>query len=303
MKVAYIVKSIRSAGLEMIEQANEIIEEYLAQGYTLTLRQIYYQFVARGLLANEQREYNRLGNLVNDGRMLGLIDWNAIEDRTRRLEGLTHWDSPRQILNAVAGQFRYDKWKNQPWRIEVWIEKEALAGVFEAVCNELDIPFLSCRGYGSQSVMWRAAMRLRGYETRDGQRTLILHFGDHDPSGMDMTRDIEDRLFTFGSRVQVKRIALNMDQVEEYDPPPNPAKLSDTRATEYIRKFGDESWELDALNPATLSDLVREEVAQKLDQTLWDKNVGEEEEVKRGLRHIADNWESILGGKGGFFDW
>jgi hypothetical protein len=184
-------------------------------------------------------------------------------------------------------------WEHQTYRPEVWIEKEALAGVFERVCNELRVPYLSCRGYTSQSEMWVAGQRLLRY-AEGNQKPIILHFGDHDPSGIDMTRDIMDRLklFTNGA-VELDRLALNMDQVEEHEPPPNPAKTTDSRYSAYIAKFGDESWELDALDPGILSGLVRTAINSITDREQWDMDVAREDEHKRLLAWVSNNWDKI----------
>lgn len=181
-KVCYVRKAFREATLALIEVANDIIQEYAAQGFDLTLRQLYYQLVARDLIPNTQREYKRLGSIVNDARLAGLIDWDHIVDRTRFLRRLSHWDGPEDIVKACADQFRVDKWQNQPVRVEVWIEKDALVGVIEGVCNELDVPYFSCRGYTSQSEMWGASLRLGSYSLKK-QTPIILHFGDHRPIG------------------------------------------------------------------------------------------------------------------------
>lgn len=293
-KICYVPKKFKDEGMEIIKQANDIIAEYSAQGYDLTLRQLYYQFVARDKLPNTPQSYDRLGSLVNDARLAGLIDWNHIVDRTRGVETISTWDTPQDIVDACASQFKIDKWATQPYRVEVWIEKEALAGVFERVCRELRVPYLSCRGYTSQSEMWRAGRRLQGYLQAD-QKPLILHFGDHDPSGIDMSRDIEDRLKLFMGGTEFQRLALNMAQVEEYNPPPNPAKISDSRAVSYIATYGDESWELDALNPDVLSQLVRDAVEGILDQDAWDAASTEEDEHRRKLREVAAQWEELTG--------
>ncbi|KKN10596.1 hypothetical protein LCGC14_1035080 [marine sediment metagenome] len=291
--IKYVNRSPNAATRVLIGIANAIIEEYAADGYALTLRQLYYQFVARDLLPNEQRQYKRLGGIVNDGRLAGLIDWDAIEDRTRNIRGLAHWPDADAILTDAAASFRFDKWQDQPHRVEVWIEKEALAGVFERICRELDVSYFSCRGYVSQSEMWRAAQRLRRYE-KAGQKTLILHFGDHDPSGMDMTRDIADRLYTFGSEATVDRLALTMDQIGHYKPPPNPAKLTDSRASGYVSRYGYDSWELDALDPKVLSDLVRGGVEAVRDDDLWKARLGEERRIKNGLHDLAAHFEDAV---------
>lgn len=292
-KIAYINRKFSVASLEMIERTNKIVEAYTAQGYSLSLRQIYYQHVSRDWLPNRQSEYQKLGSVLNDARLAGLVDWNAIEDRGRNLKEQSKWDSPSDIVGACAAQFRFDKWDNQPNRVEVWIEKDALAGVFERICNELQVPFISTRGYMSVSEMWVAAQRHRNFQ-RQGQQVIVLNFQDHDPSGLDMTRDIEDRLSLFGSNADVKRLALNMKQVEEYNPPPNPAKSTDSRFEGYVDKFGDESWELDALEPSILSSLVREEVEALRDEDLWNERNKEEKEARRTLSNIADRWDFVV---------
>ena len=286
-KIAYVDTNMRADTLAVIEQANAIIEEYQAQGFCLTLRQLYYQFVSRDLLPNTTQSYKRLGGIVNDGRLAGLIDWDAIEDRTRNVQSLSHWETPAEIIDICARQFRIDKWADQPFRPEVWIEKEALAGVVDGVCQDLDISFFCCRGYTSQSEMWSSAMRLRSM-VNVGQRPLILHFGDHDPSGIDMTRDITDRLEMFMGGVTLQRMALNMDQIEEYSPPPNPAKITDSRFASYEQKFGGKSWELDALEPKVIAGLIETAVFEVRNLDQWKRAVRKEEAGRKKLRTIAE---------------
>ena len=176
-KCAYIDKTFKPASLAIIRMANEIIDEYLADGLRLTLRQLYYQFVSRDLLANKQTEYKRLGNIISDGRLAGLIDWYAIEDRTRTLRGNTHWRDPGEIVRAAARGFQLDHWVGQPNYMEVWIEKEALVGVIARACRELDVNYFACKGYVSQSEMWAASKRLESHRS-DGQEPVIIHLGD-----------------------------------------------------------------------------------------------------------------------------
>jgi hypothetical protein len=221
-----------------------------------------------------------------------LIDWDAIVDRTRNLESLSTWSNPSSIISSASHSYRTDKWSSQDYRIEVWIEKEALAGVFERVCNEFEVDFFSCRGYTSQSEMWRAAQRLKQYE-RAGFKTIILHFGDHDPSGMDMSRDIMERLELFGSSVLVERLALNMEQVDQYNPPPNPAKMTDSRFAGYVTEYGNESWELDALDPPVLAGLVRDQVLAYRDEDEWEARVDAQEEERKHLKQVSKRWEEV----------
>lgn len=293
MKQAYITKRFNRSSVGVIETAESICSEYARRGLGLTLRQLYYQFVARGLIDNSQAEYKRIGSIVSDARLAGLIDWNHIEDRTRNLRGVSTWDSPNQILNAVAAQYQTDRWADQPEYVEVWIEKDALVGVITNPCLRWHVPYFACRGYVSQSEVRSAGVRLAHRERYGNKHTTVIHLGDHDPSGIDMTRDLEDRLRLFGSSVDVRRIALNMDQVEEYAPPPNPAKLTDSRAQGYIDLYGRESWELDALDPTVIQELVEGEILARLDMPTWNRVTAEDLAVRETLKRLASNWDDV----------
>jgi hypothetical protein len=285
---------MRRGTLKVVKQANEIIQLYAAQGYDLTLRQLYYQFVSRDLLGNTQQNYKRLGDIVSKARRQGMISWTAIVDRTRNLQAVSTWSSPEEIIDAVARQFKYDLWEGQRNYVEAWFEKDALMGVFERPANVLRVPFFSCRGYTSDSEVWGAAQRMARMRRR-GKRPVVLHFGDHDPSGLDMTRDIRERLELFGGgRVEVRRLALNMDQVEEYQPPPNPAKETDSRFIGYAAEWGDESWELDALEPTVLGRLLTEEVESLIDGTQWAKDQERERRARAQLTAVSNRWPDVV---------
>lgn len=289
--IQYSEIRFRDKSLELIELVNRVVSDYHNMGYDLTLRQVYYQLVARGYIPNNERSYKNLGNLINDGRLAGLIDWDSIIDRTRNLEYNSHWSSLGSVIRSAANSYMVNHWDNQPNYVEVWVEKDALKGIIGSACEPLDVPYFSCRGYVSQSEMWGAAQRFisKGHH----ENRVILHLGDHDPSGIDMTRDIQDRLTLFGADVEVKRIALTMEQIQRYAPPPNPAKLSDARATSYIRKYGDESWELDALEPNVLTSLVVNHVTALMDEELFDEVHERQQEDKSLLYKISDNYDSV----------
>lgn len=314
-KRCHIPKTFRAQSLEIIREANRILTKYARAGYDMTLRQLYYQFIALDLFPEDRRwtwddrkkkwfrdpdgtknadpNYNWLGEMMNDARLAGLVDWDFLVDRTRELVSVTHWASPGEIMNAVAAGYRIDKWETQQFRPEIWVEKEALAGVFDHVCRRLDVPLFACRGYTSQSEMWRAAQRLGEYAEK-GQTPVIFHFGDHDPSGIDMTRDVDDRLALFiGEGIEINRLALNMAQIKEFNPPPSPAKITDSRARSYIDIYGDDSWELDALEPDALVELVENAIDGIRDEDEWNLKVDEEKEQLATLRGVSENFEEI----------
>jgi hypothetical protein len=322
-KIAYSAKRLGDKTLDIIDRANTIIDEYLAQGFDLTLRQLYYQFIARdefptswidteynqrnGLGAdtkNTEKNYKRLGDIIADGRMVGLIDWEAITDRTRNLRANSHWSGPADIIESAAQSFRLDRWDGQERRCEVWIEKDALIGILEQVCPDNDVPYFSCRGYTSISEVWAAAQRI-GKILQQGTDVTVFHLGDHDPSGVDMSRDIADRMDTFIEHdseewdgdefgtFELRRIALTMAQVRQYNPPPNPAKASDARYRKYRNLYGDECWELDALDPTTLVALIQSAIDEVRNASQWNVVQDREEQGRKQLKIASRRWPDV----------
>lgn len=296
MKEQFREYKFRKSTLAQIAQAEQIISEYSARGMSLTLRQIYYQFVSRDLIKNDQKEYKALGDLLNKARLAGLIDWSAMEDRTRGLKG---YDAASGVtaeaaLIDLAESYAQSRWDDQPYAPEVWIEKDALTGVIQPICSELRLSFFSCRGYVSQSEQYKAGKRFR-WAHRNGKTPIVFHLGDHDPSGMHMTVDNRDRFAMFAAEdVEVVRLALNTDQVQLYNPPPNPAKMTDSRAAEYVAYHGDQSWELDALSPEVIEDLIRQAVEPLINWTFWREAEAQEEATKDQLARISDRYGDIV---------
>ena len=283
--------SKRSQALIVI--ANNILKEYRKQGYRLTLRQLYYQMVAKDVIANRVEEYNSLGNIVSKGRLAGLIDWAMIEDRTRTAQENTHWDNPQQILEAATHGYYRSRWKNQSTYIEVHCEKDAVSNIIQPVCSKWDVLFMANRGYSSQSAMYETYRRLHR-EILKKDRVRVIYLGDHDPSGLDMTEDIKRRLGTFLLRDEeslfenVERIALNMNQIEEYNPPENPAKITDSRYKNYAAVYGTASWELDALEPSVLSSVVEDAIMEFIDLKEFKRVENVELAHKKKLLALAD---------------
>lgn len=280
-KVAYESRRFQARTMELIDLCNDLIDSYRAQGYSLTLRQVYYRMVALGHIENSQRSYKNLGNHI------------TIEDRTRGLAGNPNWDNPTGIVRTAHSTFKVDRWAPQPYHIEVWVEKDALIGVVGKACRALDVNFLSTRGYISASEMWLGAERMyRAME--EGKDCLLIHLADHDPSGMDMTRDILKRLSTFwADHVDVNRLALNMAQIQVYNPPPFYVKLKDSRSPGYISQFGTDSWELDALDPKVIDEIITDKILEYRDEPIWDMTLQIEKEMRdligQGLELVQEH--------------
>lgn len=294
----------------LLDRCQGVLDEYSDDGLTLTLRQLFYQLVSRDVIANEQSEYERLGRIVKRGRRAGYLDWAMIEDRGRPLRKRQRWSGPEEVIESAARSFHLDLWQDQRFRPEVWIEKDALVGVIESTCRRLDVPYTSCKGYTSDSALWRAAQRFRDvidgeHSSRDvpaqpaddiHQIPVIVHLSDHDPSGVDMTRELEDRFELFGLGVPIERIALTMDQIRQYDPPPNYAKPSDSRFEGYVEKYETtDCWELDALDPSVIQSAVEDAVQRRItDRDAFDARTEERRTQKERLRTVSDRWHELL---------
>ena len=159
MRQKFIDWRPNSKSAALVEYCNDILAEYERQGYILTLRQLYYQLVARDIIPNNVKQYNNLGNMVNNARMAGLIDWQRIEDRVRRPESNSHWNNPKDIISAAADSYYRDHWAGQDRYVELWSEKDAVSNILQPVCRKWDITFMANRGYSSASAMYRASKR------------------------------------------------------------------------------------------------------------------------------------------------
>ena len=298
-KIEYIPWKPKKKSIAMVIHCQNILREYTHAGYTLTLRQLYYQLVARDIIPNSIKSYKNLGSLVQKARDAGIIDWDSIVDRTRSIRELSHWEGRNEFLNSVIPQYKHDLWLGQDTRVVVFVEKEALSEVVGRESNHWDVPFFPNKGYLSASSIWRFARSLVNHD--DCRKFVVLHLGDHDPSGLDMTRDIDDRLQLYTQQkysndqnvcVSVERIALNMDQINEYDPPPNPAKITDSRFETYQKDFGNESWELDALDPKIISELIRTNIKKHLQIKKFNARKRLQEKIKSDLMKMITSRKS-----------
>lgn len=299
--------TLRQSSLDIIRGIRQITDEYEAQGYVLTVRQIYYQFVSRGWLPSDgtikangkpARSYDLVQGMANTGRNCGLLSWTSIEDRGRNLRGLGHYTSPAQAIAKMRRRYRIDMWANQPFRPEFWVEKQALEGVVGQMASMLQVDYYAQKGYNSTSEHWAAAQRFVDY-IHKGQRPIVFHLGDLDPSGWHMTQSNIEKLSMYaGVPIMVQRLALSIGQVEQYSPPPFRTKDSDARAADFRTQMedwghdGDESYELDALEPPILHGIMKDAVDRIRDENAWDAMVSQEVEDKR----LLDEMIETLGG-------
>lgn len=285
MKEQFKKIAFRSNALGIIDICNGIIDEYLEAGLRLTLRQLYYQLVTKNVITNEEKSYKNLSSLVSNARLAGLIDWEAIEDRARQPKIQSEFSDLSELVEVAIQSYRLPRWEGQDHYAELWLEKEALAGVLTPIAKRFHVTLMVNKGYSSQSAMYESAQRFMD----KSRNPILFYLGDHDPSGEDMVRDIKERLDLFGVyNIDVKKIALTMDQINIYNPPPNPAKIKDPRAAAYIEKFGNSSWEVDALPPTVLNDIIKTAFEEIIDKDLMQEIIDREEKDKEKLREIAN---------------
>jgi hypothetical protein len=273
------------ANKQRLVTINSIIDEYAAQGYRLTLRQLYYQLVSRDIIPNQQKEYAKLSGVLVKGRMAGIVDWYAIEDRIRKPYIPYSVDGIDDAIKDTIDQYRLDRQDGQEVYIELWVEKDALSGVLRRITEKYHVNLMVNRGYSSCTAMYDASRRIKTAES-DGKEAHIFYLGDHDPSGLDMVRDIRARLEEFQVTPEVHHIGLTSEQIKQYNPPPNPAKFSDPRAKDYMAKFGKTSWEVDALKPEVLHQLVEDSILEIIDNDLYESQIEQEEKDKTKLKKL-----------------
>jgi hypothetical protein len=284
----------REHSIERLAYVRGINAEYKEQGFTLSLRQIFYQFVARGLLDNSLAGYQAIKELLIRARESGEIDWNDIEDRGRAVVTHPSWENPAAIIDAVASQYAEDLWDGQSCRVEVLIEKSALVGVIDGVCREFQVPYLSMRGNNSITMLYEAAKRYQDL-IDSGIKPMVLMLADHDPTGYFIPSVVQQKLSQYARQpIEVRRIGLNLDQINRYNPPPNRLKEKDPRHAAYVRETGlQDGWELDALEPSVLSQLIRDEVTSLLDVEAWEAAKDRWQDNKSILEQAANRWIEI----------
>jgi hypothetical protein len=328
----------------LINQIDSTVREFVSMGYRLTLRQLYYQLVAKDAIPNHDKVYKKLSSILDDCRYSGLIDWNAIEDRGRVPFIPYSVDDVADAIKDTIEQYRLDRQKGQPTLIELWTEKDAISGILKVVTSEFHVRLIVNKGYISSSAIYTAYNRfIQAFQ--NGQKVVINYFGDHDPSGLDMVRDIRERLtfmFSHGRKInneqintwldneglseedavqgflpdsfsyadddsenqrlwnialreafveehfKVNHCGLTTAQVKQYNPPPNPAKITDPRAKEYIKKHGNVSWEVDALRPEIMAGIVTDAITQSLDKKIYDSVIKQEETDIKKLKKFLN---------------
>jgi len=326
-----------------------VCEEYKASGYSLTLRQLYYQLVSKDFIPNHDKVYKKLSSLKDDVVYSGFVDWKIFEDRGREPHTPYSEDGVSEALLRTVDYYRLERQKGQEVHVEVWTEKDAISSILKGITNQFGITLVVNKGYTSSTAIYGSYQRFCK-KINDGGKVLVLYFGDHDPSGLDMIRDINDRILYMLSRGSslkderinewwdkagyniydvasmegfekvadimdddsqklydlfeegkkrlyieqnslfgISQIGLTMEQIKQYNPPPNPAKITDPRAKKYIAEFGQVSWEVDALKPSIMEDIVENAIEKAIDMDVYNEVIEEENNDKETITKIVDS--------------
>lgn len=277
-----------------LDQILGIVDEYVAENMNLTLRQIYYQMVSRGHVENSEAGYQRVKGIVGKARYAGMMDWEVIVDRTRLPSIPSEWENPTALLETALNAYRLPRLEGQEYYVEVITEKDALLTTIARVATKYHLPANVFRGYTSTTVMYEMSKRI-SEASAEGKKPVLLYIGDHDPSGLDMLRDVEARQREFLRDVPltVVHVALTMDQIKKLNPLPNKTKDGDVRSKEYIDQFGKVCWEADALPPKYLKDVLETTILKCIDVEKMDVIKQREESDKDTLRSLIEESKTL----------
>lgn len=272
----------------LIDVSDRILTDYYNQGMPITLRKLFYELVSRNIISNTENDYKSLGDHITNGRMAGLIDWDHIVDESRTLVENTHYDNPQEILRSAANSYRMDMWVSQPSRVEVWVEKMAVAAILRPICRDYDVKFMACRGQASTTIKYELRQRVLETWNTNYQNTIVLYFGDHDPSGMAIPEAIEPMVEDIRlDEMQIcrfERLALNLEQTSGLLP--NPAKQTDKNYKRYQQTYGDVCWELDAMDYRQLQQILKSRLVRIIDWDRWSEMLDRQNQGRQWLDTI-----------------
>lgn len=260
--MAYRSRSTRRCPAEMAK-IREALYELLEADNPMTVRQVFYQLVGRGVVAKTEGEYKQtVVRLLTAMRRAGQLPFGWIADNTRWMRKPRTYSSIDEMLSLTAETYRRAIWDSQPAYVEIWLEKDALAGVVYEETGPWDVPLMVTRGYPSVSYLYEAADAIREQK----KPAYLYYFGDLDPSGVDITRTVERGIREFAPDVSLffQRVAVTVQQVEELGLHTRPTKVTDSRS----KNFSGESVEVDAIPPTQLRDLVRGCIEKHIDRRL-----------------------------------
>lgn len=281
---ASLIKRRRRSKAET-ESIKSAIYEIAEADQPCTCRQLFYRLVSRGLIEKTEGEYNNtVIRLLSRMRLSNELPWTWVSDNTRWVRRASSHANLLALLEDCQNTYRRDMWRNQPSYVEIWCEKDALAGVLSEVTYGYDVPLYVSRGYSSLSFLKTAADSLAAQD-RD---CYIYHFGDHDPSGVDIGKQIERRLREFApdTAITFAKVAVTAEQIEALNLLTRPTKKTDTRS----RTFVGESVDVDAIPPSDLRQLCKDCIVQHIDADEWNQTCDIEAAERESFAAFAEKW-------------
>jgi len=274
---------MQKQSLELLEQVQKIMGSY---DFALTLRQIYYQLVAKQIIPNEQRYYKKLSRICVAGRDEGILPEEGFADRLREVDKLSSWVDLNEFMETVRRSYHKDKWQNQDRYLEIWTEKDALRGVLSQVTYQYDVSLMVARGQLSRTAIYEASKR---YKIKSDKECYLYYCGDFDPSGLSIYESIKERLSDFGVFINYERIALTQKQIEKYQLPSDPGKKTDPNYNKFVSLYGsDMVVELDSLPPDVLRDIIKDCITKNINNGLLAQVQKEEETEKVSLNKFIE---------------
>jgi hypothetical protein len=282
------------ATLETISQIERVMAEY---DQRLTIRQIYYRLVADHSLENSHNSYKRIVRILGDARKEGIIEYGAIEDRTREIteNDETDYITPEGHLKRLYDYIsKWDQhygvpvWDDQPQRVVVMVEKQALQGIFQSVCEGWEVDLMVCKGYPSLTQQWELTERMKE-RISHGEDLHLIYFGDFDPSGEDIFTKLPENLrHEFGIEMaSMVKEALTIDQVEKWGIPAYPAKVTDTRTKGFVEIYGKGMQvELDAIKPDQLTQMIEHSINRHYDHDIAAEREGLASDNRERIRRV-----------------
>jgi hypothetical protein len=254
---------------KLIIAAVRILEEQ----HPMTIRQLFYRLVSISMIENTKKHYQMVIRLMTTARLDGRCDFDFIVDRSRPEYKHAVWDDCSSYLNAVKRSYRKDYWALQGKYVEVWVEKDAIVGSIEPVTSELGVLIRVGRGFVSTTKTHDIAEHFR---TVDKPIT-VFYLGDHDPSGLNIETDLEERLHAQRSGYfDFKRLAIFGSDIKKFNLPPLKIKDTDTRSSNFRVTHGNNCVELDALPPDELRRRLRNAIEGLIDAEQWSRDISVE---------------------------
>jgi 5S rRNA maturation endonuclease (ribonuclease M5) len=284
------ISKYRTKTLKIIGLVRKLITQH--RGRKLTLRQVFYQLVAKKIIPNNLRAYKNLSYLIAKARKNGDLPWDVMRNHTRFVIKENSWPNFKDFTKKIEKIYHKSKLANQRNYIEIWIEKDSLREWFEPITKEFDIPLIICRGYPSITTLYEASKRLKEIK----KPIYILYFGDFDPSGEDIFRTIKEKLIKdFGvnrRKLHIKKVALTLKDIKKYKLPPAPTKTTDSRSGKFVKKYGDFAVELEALPVKVLEQKIKKNIKSLLNWKQFQKDLKKEKQETKKLRKLVEKIET-----------